>query len=296
MKIFYADTFKVPLPDGHRFPMGKYEKLRSRLISEKIIEAEFIEADVCDVNDLYLAHEKNYVDSVLSLTLERKLARPVGLPLSAEMVLRARASMQAYLSAVENALKDGLSSSLAGGTHHAHRDRGEGFCFFNDFAVATRRLHRDAPGTKVLILDLDVHQGNGNSSILAEDENVQVVSFHGESNYPFRKIASHIDVAFPKDTEDDEYNQRLKEVLSSLGSFDILLYQAGVDSLEHDRFGSLKLTYEGLMERDRLVFDFVKKKGTPMAMALGGGYTNPEELAVEAYVNSYKTLKQIFFS
>ena len=276
--------------------MSKYGKLRNRLIDEKIIDAEYIEADVCDIHDLYLAHDKDYVNAVLNLTLERKLARPVGLPLSSEMILRARASMQSFLSAVQTAQDEGISSSLAGGTHHAHRDRGEGFCFFNDFAVATRKIHLKDSSKKILILDLDVHQGNGNSSILKNDQNVFVISFHGETNYPYKKIDSHLDVAFSKNTSDDEYLNKLEEVLKSLGGYDLLLYQAGVDSLEHDKFGSLSLTYQGLAQRDRLVFEYVKEKGIPMAMALGGGYTDPVDLSVEAYVNTYKELHHCFFA
>ncbi|MAZ47048.1 MAG: histone deacetylase [Halobacteriovoraceae bacterium] len=295
MKVFYSDTYEVPLPDGHRFPMGKYKKLRERLIKDRVIDAEFIEADICQIEDLLLAHDHEYIHQVLSLTLERKLARAVGLPLTPEMVIRARASMQSFLNATFTALEEGVSSSLAGGTHHAHKDGGEGFCFFNDFAVATRKIHSIDPYKKILILDLDVHQGNGNSSILNQDKNVFIISFHGETNYPYRKVESHIDIGFSKNTKDDEYLQKLKEVLTEISGHELLLYQAGVDSLVHDRFGSLDLSYEGLLERDRLVFEFVKSQGISMAMALGGGYTDPVDLSVEAYVNTYKTLNDVFF-
>ena len=247
MKIYYADTYQVPLPKRHRFPMSKYGKLRHRLIEENIIPgADFIESDICDIDDLYLAHEKNYVDKVLSCTLEHKLARAVGLPLIPEMVIRARASLQSFMSATYSAIESGIASSLAGGTHHAHADRGEGFCFFNDFAVVTRKLHLSKPHLKILILDLDVHQGNGNSSILNRDENVFVVSFHGRVNYPYRKVHSHLDVEFEKGTKDEEYLERLKYHLDRFHGFDLILYQAGVDALEHDHFGSLNLSYENL--------------------------------------------------
>lgn len=295
MKIFYSDTYHVPLPKEHRFPMDKYHKLRNRLIEEKIIDAKFIESDICDIQDLYLAHDKNYIDQVLDLSLDRKAARPVGLPLSYEMVLRARASLSSFLSAAETSLSEGISSSLAGGTHHAHADRGEGFCFFNDFAVAVRKLHKKNPHLKILILDLDVHQGNGNSSILKNDKNVFIVSFHGQQNYPYKKIDSHIDIGFEKGTGDDDYLSALEKQLSLIPKADLILYQAGVDALAEDKFGTLNLTHEGLKVRDKLVFEFVKKRNMKMAMALGGGYSIPIDLTVEAYVNTYRELRKCFF-
>lgn len=295
MKIFYSDTYQVPLPHEHRFPMDKYEKLRTRLIEESIIDAEFIESDICDIDDLYLAHNKEYVDRVLDLSLERNAARPIGLPLSFEMVLRARASLFSFLSAAETSLTEGISSSLAGGTHHAHADRGEGFCFFNDFAVTVRKLHRKNPKLKILILDLDVHQGNGNSSILKHDKNVYIVSFHGQQNYPYRKIDSHIDIGFEKGTGDTPYLEELERQLKLMPNADLILYQAGVDALAEDKFGTLNLTHDGLRQRDQQVFEFVKKRNMKMAMALGGGYSVPIDLTVEAYVNTYRELKKCFF-
>lgn len=277
--------------------MSKYEKLRSQLLQQSILpEIKFIEADVCSVEDLYLAHDQKYVDDVLSLTLERKKARAVGLPLSAAMILRARASLQSFMSATEVALDEGISSSLAGGTHHAHADKGEGFCFFNDFAVVCRKLHQKDPNKKILILDLDVHQGNGNSSILNQDKNVTIVSFHGRTNYPYKKVPSHIDIEFERGASDEEYLEKLTKTLTKLNGYDLVLYQAGVDALEHDTFGSLNLSYEGLAKRDRLVFQYAKRQGVPLAMALGGGYTDPVDLSVEAYLNSYRELKKIYFS
>jgi acetoin utilization deacetylase AcuC-like enzyme len=196
------------------------------------------------------------------------------------------------VAATESALKHGFSALLAGGTHHAHADRGEGYCVFNDFAVAALRLIELKKVKKILIIDLDVHQGNGNSSILGKRDDIFILSIHGEKNYPFRKIPSHLDVALPEKTNDEDYIKALNKALSMVHfDYDMIFYQAGVDNLKEDTLGTFELTHEGLKERDKIVFDYGKNK--PIAMAIGGGYASPIDLTVEAHANTFKIAKLI---
>lgn len=295
LEVFYNDFFEVSLKDGHRFPMQKYRLIREMLIEEDILSLDqLVKAHLCKANDLYLAHDPNYVNDVINLSLNPKVARCVGLPLTTEMVNRALSSMDAVIKSAYSALQNGFSASICGGTHHASYDKGEGFCYFNDFAVVCRKLFTENPSIKILILDMDVHQGNGNSSILGGDDFVDIISFHGANNYPFRKIPSTLDVEFENDTGDDEYLYKLKETLKTLSSnkYDLILYQAGVDSLIHDKLGNLSLSFKGLMQRDKMIFEFAKN--TPISMSLGGGYSDPIADTVRACVNCYKVAKSIY--
>jgi len=276
--------------------MEKYRILRDELVLEGIISSEkLFAADLISKELLILGHDEQYVDDVLNLKLDHSSARKVGLPLTQEMVNRARTSANAFTKAVDASLEDGFSASLAGGTHHAHFNEGEGFCFFNDFAINARRLGLLYPTKKILILDLDVHQGNGNSSILKNDLNTYIVSFHGEKNYPFRKIESHIDISFSEGAQDQEYLTQLEGKLTQLKAkcFDHIFYQAGVDTLKGDRFGSLHLTHDGLMQRDRLVFDFAINQDIPITVAMGGGYHRDITQTVIAYKNIFKVAKSV---
>lgn len=295
--FFYADHFEVNLSDGHRFPMEKYYKLRQKMIQLNIVHSsQLFAAPLADSELLYLAHEKSYIDNTLALTLDPKVARKVGLPLTEEMINRARSSVMAFTMAVDSSLERGLSASLAGGTHHAHFNQGEGFCYFNDFAINVRRLYHKFPTHKILILDLDVHQGNGNSSILKNDPNVFIVSFHGKSNYPYHKIPSHIDVEFENNTEDEFYLYKLADTLKSLENyhFDHIFYQAGVDTHSDDKFGNLSLSFEGLKRRDQMVFKFAKKQQIPIAVAMGGGYAKNINNSIDAYINIFRSAKEIY--
>lgn len=290
IKFYYADHFEVPLDERHRFPINKYKKLRNALIEKEIVtESQCLPAQPIKKQDLLLAHSPQYVDEVINLTLDPRKARPIGLPLNREMVNRTMASAQAFTHAVDESLKHGYGASFAGGTHHAHFDQGEGFCFFNDFAVNVRRMYQSFPQKKILILDLDVHQGNGNSSILKDDINVFIVSLHGQHNYPYRKVDSHLDIAFENDTSDEFYLSKLSEVINKLKkmNFDHIFYQAGVDTLKEDSFGKLSLSHEGLKERDKMVFEWAFKEGIPLASAIGGGYAKNIDDTVKAYVNTF---------
>lgn len=297
IQFFFSDHIDVPLPEKHRFPMEKYQLLRESLLSQEILsEGQLYEGEEISQEDLCLAHDEEYIQKVLDLTLETKRARKIGLPLTPEMILRARVSNGAFQQAVDSALEKGLSGTLAGGTHHAMKAEGEGYCFFNDFAVAVRRVHKHFPNKKILILDLDVHQGNGNSDILMKDKNLKIVSFHGKNNYPYRKIPSHIDIEFENGTTDETYLERLDSELEKLKKerWDLILYQAGVDNLEQDKLGLLSLTLEGLYQRDLQVFKFAKNSATPICFAIGGGYSDPIITTVEGNTLTFQAAKKIF--
>lgn len=271
--------------------MVKYRMLHEALVHEGVLsETQLHPAPVAATEELLLAHDLRYVDGILNNTLPREEFRNIGLTWSPELVQRSLAAVGGFIQVTESALQNGYSSLLAGGTHHAHRDRGEGYCVFNDFAVAALRLLELGKVKKILIIDLDVHQGNGNSSILGNRDDVFILSMHGERNYPFRKVPSHLDVALPEKTEDEAYLEALQTALDSIHfDFDMILYQAGVDNLKEDSLGTFHLTFEGLMKRDQMIFKFAK--GKPLAMAIGGGYAKPIELTVEAHVNTFKIAK-----
>ncbi len=292
--FFYADHVEVPLPEGHRFPMIKYRLLREKLMEDGIIHPSqlFKGPEVLD-EDLLRAHTPHYVYALKNHTLSHKELRPIGLEWSEDLLKRSYVSVGGFVAATDSALKNGFSALLAGGTHHAHADRGEGYCVFNDFAVATLRLLEQKKVKKILIIDLDVHQGNGNSSILGKRDDVFILSLHGEKNYPFRKIPSHMDVGLPEHTGDDQYLSSLEKALGSIRfPFDMIFYQAGVDGLMEDTLGTLDLGFEGLKQRDQIVFQFAKN--TPLAMAIGGGYAHPIDLTVKAHVNTFKTAKSFY--
>lgn len=296
-RFFYTDHQEVILPAGHRFPMEKYRSLRLKLIEEKLLESsQLLPSPPCSFEELALAHTEDYLRGVSELNLDPKLARLIGLPLTRELFLRSLCSVGGFLSAVQEARRSGFSAQLAGGTHHAFADHGEGFCVFNDFAVATLKHLQEKPQERILILDLDVHQGNGNSSILNSVENVFIVSLHGERNYPFRKVPSHWDVPLPAGVTGEKYLETLKEVLDELSHrpFDLIFYQAGVDVLKHDRLGSFDLDFDDIQMRDEIVFDFAKRLSAPLAMAIGGGYAEPIDLTVRAHLNTFRAAQNFF--
>lgn len=291
-KLFTAHHHIVPLPGEHRFPMEKYRLLYEKLIADKIVRADQIfKAPAVEISDLLLAHDERYVFGFRDGTLPSSELRPIGLPWSKELYQRSLHSVGGFIAATENALSDGFSAVLAGGTHHAHRDRGEGYCVFNDFAVGALRLLTTNRVKKILIIDLDVHQGNGNSSILGDRSDVFIFSMHGERNYPFRKVKSHLDVALPQGAGDEEYLSALSGALETLPDADMIFYQAGVDVLNEDKLGTFQMTFEGVRRRDKLVFAFAKEHHLPLAMAVGGGYSNPIEATIKAYAGTFEEAK-----
>lgn len=298
MKIYYSDHYDLPLPKEHRFPMQKYGLIRRSLLEQGIVkENELFPAPLSSKEDILRVHTESYYLDIQNGTLGTKEQRLIGFPWSPIMIKRSRASVGGFLAAVNASLKDGIAGNLSGGTHHSFPDRGEGFCVFNDFAIASKKLIHERGFKNILILDLDVHQGNGNAFILTPRKECYVVSFHGKNNYPFRKEKSDLDIELPNDTTDDTYLSQLQHTLKELESlrpWDIILYQAGVDGLQEDKLGKLSLSHKGMYERDRLVFQFAKKKSTPLAVGLGGGYSNPITSTVEAHLNTYRAIKEIY--
>ena len=289
MKAFYSDHFVLPLPTGHRFPMAKYKMLRDLVLGLPNIQLH--EAPRASDTELLLAHDVSYVQRVISGTLSEAEQKAIGFPWSEKMVERSRRSVGATIAACQSALKEGVAVNLAGGTHHAYRNKGSGFCVFNDAAIAARVLLKSPIGLqKIGILDLDVHQGDGTAAILQNDAAICTVSIHGEKNYPFAKASSDLDIALADGSSDTIYLEALEEALRFLSKQEIqfLIYLAGADPFEGDRLGRLTLTSEGLALRDQRVMAFVKEKGIPIAIAMAGGYANPIEDTVRIH---YQTIQ-----
>ena len=295
MHAFYADQFVLPLPPGHRFPMGKYQILRDRLRAE-LPEVRMGQAVRASDGELALAHSPAYVQAISTGSISPQAMREIGFPWSEAMGERARRSVGATMAACRAAFKEGVAANLAGGTHHSYIDKGGGFCVFNDAAVASRLMQAehgriDKAVLPVAIIDLDVPQGNGTASIFRNDARVFTLSIHGEKNFPFRKEASDLDVQLPDGCKDTDYLHALEHALDELDRRfkpGLLIYLAGADPFEGDRLGRLKLSYDGLEARDRRVFDWAWQRRTPLAMAMAGGYGHRIEETVQVQVNTYR--------
>ena len=294
MKLFYAATSLQTLPAGHRFPMGKYEILRQRLAAE-LPQLKLQLADPASDGELALVHTPSYVQAVVKGELSASAQREIGFPWSEGMVERARRSVGATVSAARLAMQQGIAANLAGGTHHAYADKGSGFCVFNDVAVAARLLQTEAARSgkqalQVAVIDLDVHQGNGTARIFRQDPSVFTLSLHGAKNFPFRKEESDLDIDLPDGCSDGLYVSQLQDALAQLEarcSPDLVFYLAGADPHEGDRLGRLKLSFEGLMERDRMVFEWAWRKRVPLAMAMAGGYGREIADTVQVQINTF---------
>ena len=305
MQAFYADNFVLPLPAGHRFPMPKYQLLRERLAGE-LPDVRLMQAPAASDGELALAHTPAYIEAIAMGTLPAPAQREIGFPWSPAMAERARRSAGATVAAARRALGlvpgspvEGIAANLAGGTHHAYRDKGGGFCVFNDAAVAARlmqaewgRLHRQAKRPlQVAVIDLDVHQGNGTASIFAGDASVFTLSLHGEKNFPFRKEASDLDVELPDGCPDAPYLQALEQALDELDrrfTPGLIFFLAGADPYEGDRLGRLSLSFDGLEARDRRVFDWAWQRRIPLAFSMAGGYGRNIDETVQVQVNTYR--------
>lgn len=301
MHAFYADHFVLPLPEGHRFPMAKYAMLRERLVRDMSAIA-LQEALPARAKELALVHTQRYIDAVLQGGLSAAEQREIGFPWSADMAERARRSVGGTIQAARVALGGGgVSANLAGGTHHAHPDKGSGFCVFNDVAVAARVMQaewaengRDLHGDRALqvaIIDLDVHQGDGSAHIFADDASVFTLSLHGAKNFPVRKQQSDCDIELPDGCEDAAYLQALERGLDQLARCfapDLLFYLAGADPHEGDRLGRLALSDAGMMARDQRVFDWAWQRRLPLVMVMAGGYGREIDSTVRVQVNTYR--------
>ena len=294
MKAFYTDHFVLPLPEGHRFPMEKYSRLRDLASTQANIE--LVEAPPATDTQILYAHDPSYLIKVIAGTLSTQEQREIGFPWSAQMVERSRRSAGATVAAAKTALKEGIAGNLAGGTHHAYRDAGSGFCVFNDSAIAARTLQKEiSPSLKIAVIDLDVHQGNGTASILQNDDSVFTLSIHGENNFPFKKEQSDLDLGLADGCNDELYLHSLSQCLDQLDTrfkADFLIFLAGADPHEGDRLGRLKISKDGMRLRDELVFQYALDRQLAVAFSMAGGYGKEIESTVDIHFQTIKTALQ----
>ena len=299
LKIAFSPIYKYDLPAGHRFPMDKYELLPQQLLYEGTINPEnFFEPHPLSDEDILLTHTEAYLDKLNHNLLDRKEQRAIGFPIRPELITRGKHIAQGTLQCARYAMKHGVAMNIAGGTHHAFADRGEGFCIFNDFAIAANVLLAEGAITQALIVDLDVHQGNGNAKIFENDPRVFTFSMHGAKNYPLRKEKSDLDIGVDDGIQDADYLALLKAHLPQLirqVQPDIIFYLAGVDIISTDKLGRLAVTREGCKERDRFVFEQAVAHNVPVAVSMGGGYSVQIKDIIEAHANTFRVAQQLYF-
>ena len=287
MKVFYSDQFVLPLPKGHRFPMNKYSMLRERVEKAGLCGPGELRAPHAVTDEEVLrAHDPNYLKKVITGTLSDKEMRRIGFPWSERMVERSRRASGGTLDACRSALEEGIAANLAGGTHHAFADRGEGFCVLNDSAIAARALRAEGLVSRVAVLDTDVHQGNGTAAMLHGDPNVFTFSIHGAKNYPFHKEQSDLDVPLSDGADDSAFLSALSDALGRVldqGTWDLAIFLAGADPLEGDKLGRLSVTKSGLAERDRMVLEACRERDIPIAVTMAGGYAKQVEDTVDVH-------------
>lgn len=292
MRVSYTPDYFVPLPEKHPFPMGKFPALHDQLLKEGLISAaDVVQPREVDWSDLLLVHDRDYLEALAGGRLTRQAERRMGLPWSQALVKRSRHAVQGTMNAAFMALEDGVAANLAGGTHHAFPDYGEGFCVLNDVAVAIRVLRRSRWIRRAMVIDLDVHQGNGTAAIFESDADVFTLSVHGEKNFPFRKSASSLDLGLPDGTGDRDYLDAVRPVISrALDQFpcDLVFYLAGIDVLAGDRFGRLSLSREGLHQRDRFVLEEVLGRDLPLVCLLSGGYADSPEKTADYHAVTHR--------
>jgi len=299
MKIYFSDHLLVPLPEGHRFPMPKYALLHHKVVTARLPGVEMLAAEPASDDQLLLVHSAEYVDKVVHGGLSEKELRRVGFPWSPELVIRSRYSVGGTICTCRSALQDGYAANLAGGTHHAYPDHGEGYCVFNDVAVATRVLQVERLARRVVILDLDVHQGNGTAAVFAGDPTVFTFSVHGAKNFPFHKEQSDLDYALPDGSDDVAFLDAVKSGLPralQLSQADLAIYIAGADPYLEDRLGRLSMTKQGLAERDRIVFEHCRSIGLPVAVVMGGGYARDVNDVVDIHLQTIQLAAQMAVS
>jgi acetoin utilization deacetylase AcuC-like enzyme len=299
LHIAFAPIYRYELPEGHRFPMVKYELIAEQLLYEGIVrEAQLFHPQRLEESIALQTHSTSYWDKLTNLTLTKSEERAIGFPINQHFIERGRYISGGTVQCVTYALQYGISMNVAGGTHHAFRDRGEGFCCLNDQAVAANWLLSQDPSQKILIIDLDVHQGNGTASIFQGEPRVFTFSMHGAKNYPLRKEKSNLDLDLPDGLTDQPYLAMLNKQLPLIAEQfqpSFIFYQSGVDILETDKLGRLNITRDGCKKRDQLVFDFCKKNNLPIVVSMGGGYSPKLADIVDAHVNTFKAAQEIFF-
>ncbi len=299
LKIAFNSNYIYPLEENHRFPMIKYELIPEQLIRENTcVDENFFSPGKIDSKIVLKTHQKEYFKRFTSLQLSKKEIREIGFPLSQKLVDRELQIAQGTVSGVNYSLKNGISMNIAGGTHHAFYDRGEAFCMLNDQAIAANYIIQEGLFKKILIIDLDVHQGNGTASLFNSNPNVYTLSFHGKKNYPFRKEKSDLDIEFDDNTNDKEYLKVLKETIPKvIDQFEpeFIFYLSGVDVLENDKLGRLSLTLNGCKERDKFILQTCKVNSIPLQVSMGGGYSIVLKNIIEAHSNTFRLAQEIFF-
>lgn len=295
LPVWTSESFPVPLPPGHRFPTRKAARIREQLIAEGVLGAEDVHASTPAPRVwLEQVHDRAWVDRVLAGALTDAEVRRVGLPWSEALVARARAAVDGTVRAARAAVRLGLAGNLAGGSHHAFRDRGAGYCLFNDIAIAIAVLRAEGAAARPFVCDLDVHQGDGTAALFADDASVFTFSMHAAHNFPARKERSTLDVPLPDGCDDARYLAALSAQLPQAFAAhapDLIVYQAGVDALADDRLGRLALTHAGLRARDAMVFTLAEAHGVPVVVTMGGGYAEPIEASIEAHANVWRAMR-----
>ena len=299
LKIAFNKNYIYPLEENHRFPMVKYELIPEQLIRENTCTIEnFFSPTKIDSKIILKTHQKEYFERFTSLKLSKKEIREIGFPLSQKLVDRELQIAQGTISGVLHSIEHGISMNVAGGTHHAFYDRGEAFCMLNDQAIAANYIIQEGLFKKILIIDLDVHQGNGTASLFNSNPNVYTLSFHGKKNYPFRKEKSDLDIEFDDNTNDDSYLKVLRETIPKvIDQFEpeFIFYLSGVDVLENDKLGRLSMTIDGCKERDRFILETCKDNSIPVQVSMGGGYSIVLKNIIEAHSNTFRLAQEIFF-
>lgn len=296
--IAFHPLYQHSLPEGHRFPMLKYELLPQQLLLEGTAsQLDFFEPSICELKHVLAIHIKEYVDDLLNLTLDPKAARKIGFPLSKELVQRELIIAQGTITGAQKSFETKVSFNIAGGTHHAYSTHGEAFCLLNDQAIAAQFLLDNNLAKRILIIDLDVHQGNGTAEIFQNNPTVFTFSTHGKTNYPFKKEVSDLDIAFEDGTNDDEFLKTIRKAIPKLIETqkpDFIFYLAGVDILSTDKLGKLGCSIEGCKKRDETVFELCAKYQIPVQVSMGGGYSPDIKTIIEAHANTFRAAKDIF--
>ncbi len=298
VKIAFDTIYAHPLPEGHRFPMLKYELIPEQLLYEgSITKDNLFQPEICEEEIILWTHDKGYFDKLIHQNLSASEQRKIGFPQSPTLTKRELIITKGTIDCCRYAMEYGVALNVAGGTHHAFKERGEGFCLLNDMAVAANYLLKNKLAKKILIIDLYVHQGNGTAKLFENESRVFTFSMHGEHNYPFHKEKSDLDIPFKDGTDTETYLQLLTDTLPDLVKKvnpDFAFYLSGVDILETDKFGKLKVTLEGCKQRDAFVFQTLKQNNIPVAVAMGGGYSPDVKIITEAHCNTFRLAKEMF--
>lgn len=299
LKIAYSSIYKYALPPGHRFPMIKYELLPEQLIYEGTInEDNFFQPEPLEEKVILRTHRSSYWDKLKHLTITPKEARKIGFPVSKALIDRGMVIANGTIQCATHAMEYGVSLNIAGGTHHSFTDRGEGFCVLNDIAIASNYLLDNGLSKKILIVDLDVHQGNGTAEIFRDEDRVFTFSAHGQNNYPLRKEKSDLDIGLADGMTDGPYLKTVKNILPKLIDEvmpDFIFYLSGVDIIESDKLGRLAVSQDGCRKRDKFVFETCRKNNIPVAVSMGGGYSEKIADIVEAHANTYRMARYVYF-